>query len=113
MLTLNERMKIGALMRREIVPAIGCTEPVSVALCTARAVETLENFPDRIEVSLSTNVIKNAMGGRNSRNRHDRNRQNCFGYYDKKMTASLCLSETNCLVRIFERLKFGNFDDFE
>lgn len=62
MLTLNERMKIGALMRREIVPAIGCTEPVSVALCTARAVETLENFPDRIEVSLSTNVVKNAMG---------------------------------------------------
>jgi len=49
-------------MRREIVPAIGCTEPVSVALCTARAVETLENFPDRIEVSLSTNVVKNAMG---------------------------------------------------
>ena len=62
MLTLNERMKIGELMRREIVPAIGCTEPVSVALCTARAVETLGNFPDRIEVSLSANVIKNAMG---------------------------------------------------
>ncbi|NMB06392.1 MAG: hypothetical protein GX976_08470, partial [Bacteroidales bacterium] len=34
MLTSEERTAIWKLMQQEIVPAIGCTEPISVALCT-------------------------------------------------------------------------------
>lgn len=35
MLSQNERKRIIALINREVVPAIGCTEPIAVALCTA------------------------------------------------------------------------------
>ena len=38
MLDLAERKQIIALMQREVVPAIGCTEPVAVALCVAKAI---------------------------------------------------------------------------
>ena len=41
MLSQNERKRIIALINREVVPAIGCTEPIAVALCTARAAELL------------------------------------------------------------------------
>ncbi len=57
-----ERSSIIALMNREIVPAIGCTEPIAVSLCTARAAETLGKRPERISVLLSANMLKNAMG---------------------------------------------------
>lgn len=58
----EERKAIIALMNREIVPAIGCTEPIAVALCVAKATETLGCRPERIEARLSANVLKNAMG---------------------------------------------------
>ena len=54
--------QIIALIKREVVPAIGCTEPGAVALCTAYAVEALGERPERIDVRLSGNVLKNAMG---------------------------------------------------
>ena len=57
-----ERSSIIALMNREIVPAIGCTEPIAVSLCTARAAEVLGRRPERISVLLSANMLKNAMG---------------------------------------------------
>lgn len=57
-----ERKAIIDLMNREIVPAIGCTEPIAVSLCTARAAETLGKRPERISVQLSANILKNAMG---------------------------------------------------
>ena len=60
--TAEERKEIIALMTREIVPAIGCTEPIAVALCVAKATETLGCCPERIEARLSANVLKNAMG---------------------------------------------------
>ncbi len=50
------------LIKREVVPAIGCTEPVAVALCTAYATEALGCRPEKIEVLLSGNILKNAMG---------------------------------------------------
>lgn len=50
------------LMKREIVPAVGCTEPMAVALCVARATELLGRTPDHINVLLSANILKNAMG---------------------------------------------------
>ena len=56
------RERIIALVHREVVPAIGCTEPMCVALCTAKATEKLGCRPDRIEAMLSANILKNAMG---------------------------------------------------
>lgn len=49
------------LLRCEVVPAIGCTEPIAVALCVARAKELLGCEPDAIRVYLSKNVYKNAL----------------------------------------------------
>ena len=56
------RQQILALVRREVVPAIGCTEPMAVALCVARATETLGRRPESIVTRLSANILKNAMG---------------------------------------------------
>ncbi|MDE6254796.1 MAG: L-serine ammonia-lyase, iron-sulfur-dependent, subunit alpha [Muribaculaceae bacterium] len=58
----DTRERIIRMIRREVVPAMGCTEPVAVALCVAKAVETLGELPDYIELGLSGNIIKNAMG---------------------------------------------------
>ena len=57
-----DNKEIIALIKREVVPAIGCTEPAAVALCTAYATEALGCRPDRIDVALSANMLKNAMG---------------------------------------------------
>ena len=62
MFSKTEREAIAALIKREVVPAIGCTEPIAVALCVARARELLGTEPERIEVRLSANILKNAMG---------------------------------------------------
>jgi L-cysteine desulfidase len=62
MIELTEREQIVALIHREVIPAIGCTEPVAVALCVAKATETLGKQPEKISVELSANVLKNAMG---------------------------------------------------
>lgn len=58
----DQRKEIINLIRREVVPAMGCTEPIAVALCVARAVELLGSRPEIINLSLSGNIIKNAMG---------------------------------------------------
>ena len=54
--------KIIELINREVVPAIGCTEPVAVALCVAKATELLGKRPESVSLALSGNIIKNAMG---------------------------------------------------
>lgn len=56
------KSQIIALIRREVVPAIGCTEPIAVALACAKAAEVLGKEPENIDVSLSANILKNAMG---------------------------------------------------
>ena len=56
------RERIIALIHEEVVPAIGCTEPMCVALCTAKATEKLGCRPEKIEALLSANILKNAMG---------------------------------------------------
>ena len=61
-MTESERKQIISLIKREVVPAIGCTEPIAVALCVAKATETLGHQPDKISVCLSANILKNAMG---------------------------------------------------
>lgn len=62
MISESERSKIIALIKKEVVPAIGCTEPIAVALCVAKATETLNCRPEKISVLLSANILKNAMG---------------------------------------------------
>ena len=62
MIDKETRKRIISLIHQEVVPAIGCTEPMSVALCTAKATEQLGCRPDHIEAKLSANILKNAMG---------------------------------------------------
>lgn len=62
MIKAEERAQIIRLIQREVVPAIGCTEPIAVALCVAKAAETLGCRPQQIDVRLSANILKNAMG---------------------------------------------------
>ena len=62
MIAKPEREQIIALINREVVPAIGCTEPIAVALCVAKATETLGKRPEKIKALLSANILKNAMG---------------------------------------------------
>lgn len=51
-----------SLINKEVVPAVGCTEPMAVALCTARAAQLLGRRPEKITAELSANILKNAMG---------------------------------------------------
>ena len=62
MVNKETRERIIALVHQEVVPAIGCTEPMAVALCTAKATEQLGCRPEKIEALLSANILKNAMG---------------------------------------------------
>ena len=62
MIEKNIREQIIALIKREVVPAVGCTEPMAVALCVSRATEALGCRPEKITALLSANILKNAMG---------------------------------------------------
>lgn len=50
------------LLHKEVVPAEGCTEPIAVAYACAIAAEQLEGAPTRVDLKLSANIIKNALG---------------------------------------------------
>ena len=47
------------ILKRELVPAMGCTEPIAIAYCAAKAREALGTVPDRLVVTASGNIIKN------------------------------------------------------
>lgn len=54
-----------ALIKREVVPALGCTEPIAVAFAAARSCEVLREAgyePDVLEAEVSANILKNGMG---------------------------------------------------
>ena len=61
-MTTEERKRIIALINREVVPAVGCTEPAAVSLAVAKATELIGSRPDALKLRLSGNIIKNAMG---------------------------------------------------
>ena len=58
----NIRKQLKALLQQEVVLATGCTEPGAVALCVSKACETLGREPESLDLHLSKNVFKNAMG---------------------------------------------------
>ncbi len=62
MITPTEHTAIIRMLKHGVVPAIGCTEPICVALATCRATEELGRMPVTIEARLSANILKNAMG---------------------------------------------------
>ncbi|MCK3657943.1 hypothetical protein A4G18_04265 [Pasteurellaceae bacterium Pebbles2] len=49
-------------VKKEVVPALGCTEPISLALAAAVARRHLGALPERIEAKVSPNLMKNGMG---------------------------------------------------
>ena len=50
------------ILREELIPALGCTEPIAVAYASAKARDVLGCFPDKIELECSGNIIKNVKG---------------------------------------------------
>ncbi len=47
------------ILKEELVPAMGCTEPIALAYCAAKAREVLGSLPDRCVVEASGNIVKN------------------------------------------------------
>ena len=47
------------ILKEELVPAMGCTEPIAIAYAAARAKKILGNLPDKVEIGVSDNIIKN------------------------------------------------------
>lgn len=57
--------KMIALLKQEVVPALGCTEPIAVALAAARSCEALRSAgcePENVDAAVSANILKNGMG---------------------------------------------------
>ena len=50
------------LLREELIPAFGCTEPIAIAYAAAKARAVLEKLPEKIVVACSGNIIKNVKG---------------------------------------------------
>lgn len=50
------------ILENELVPALGCTEPIALAYASAKARETLGEFPEHLSVLCSGNIIKNVKG---------------------------------------------------
>ena len=47
------------VLERELIPALGCTEPIAVAFCAAKARSLLGRLPQKVDVQVSGNIIKN------------------------------------------------------
>ncbi len=47
------------ILKEELIPAMGCTEPIAIAYAAARARQLLDGVPDRVEIGVSNNIIKN------------------------------------------------------
>lgn len=48
-----------SILKEELVPALGCTEPIAIAYASAKARQILGTFPEGIEIYCSGNIIKN------------------------------------------------------
>ena len=57
---LNTYKKYIQILNEELVPAMGCTEPIAIAYAAAKARDVLGTFPESVIVKCSGNMIKNA-----------------------------------------------------
>jgi L-cysteine desulfidase len=48
-----------AILKEELMPAMGCTEPIAIAYCAAKAREVLGTLPDQVQIGVSGNIVKN------------------------------------------------------
>lgn len=60
MLTKEKYNQYVKILREELVPAMGCTEPISIAYAVAKTKEVLADEPIRAKVEVSGNIVKNA-----------------------------------------------------
>ena len=54
--------RFAAILHKELVPALGCTEPIALAYASAKVRQVLGCFPERMEVYCSGNIVKNVKG---------------------------------------------------
>ena len=47
------------ILKEELIPAMGCTEPIAIAYAAAKAREVLGHAPDLVKIGVSSNIIKN------------------------------------------------------
>ena len=47
------------ILKEELLPAMGCTEPIAIAYASALARHTLGSTPERVEITVSGNILKN------------------------------------------------------
>ena len=47
------------ILKEELIPAMGCTEPIAIAYAAAKARDVLGSMPDKVEIGVSSNIIKN------------------------------------------------------
>ena len=57
------------ILKEELVPAMGCTEPIALAYAAAKAREVLGEIPDEVKVEASGSIIKNVKSVMGSRQR--------------------------------------------
>ena len=50
------------ILKEELIPAMGCTEPIAIAYAAAKARDVLGGMPDKVEIGVSSNIIKNVKG---------------------------------------------------
>lgn len=60
MITQEQCAQFIAILKEELVPAMGCTEPISIAYAAAKARQTLGDTPVRAKLEVSGNIVKNA-----------------------------------------------------
>lgn len=61
-MTVTEQKDFIDILYSELVPALGCTEPIAIAYAAAKAREVLGEFPEHIDICCSGNIIKNVKG---------------------------------------------------
>lgn len=48
-----------SIIKKELIPSMGCTEPIAIAFCAAKAKAVLKRLPERVIIEASGNIIKN------------------------------------------------------